>query len=101
MVARPAGNHQGVSAAVQKKRVEVGRLRRYSTASRPTSRSPQTRRDSVSKGAVPEAPGSPVFACGDYWLGPCTEQALAAAWRTAREVLQSLGLPVPGDLEAV
>lgn len=45
------------------------------------------------------APGSPVFTCGDYWLGPNVEQALITGYRAAREVLQSLQSPVPPKLE--
>lgn len=32
-----------------------------------------------------------VFACGDYWLGPTTEQALVSGLRAALAVLRSLG----------
>jgi len=46
-------------------------------------------------------PGSPVFLCGDYLMGACTEQALATGWRAAREVLLSLGSAVPPSLAAV
>lgn len=42
--------------------------------------------------------GSPVFTCGDYWLGPNLEQALITGYRAAREVLESLDAPVPSKL---
>ena len=45
-----AASHQDVSSAFQKKRVDVAGLSSQSTASRPTVRSPQARRLSVSMG---------------------------------------------------
>lgn len=51
--------------------------------------------EAVKEGAKP---GSPVFTCGDYWLGPNVEQALITGYRAAREVLQSLDAPVPDKL---
>lgn len=48
--------------------------------------------------AAGPAPASPVFTCGDYWLGPNVEQALITGYRAAGEVLQSLQIPVPDDL---
>lgn len=45
--------------------------------------------------------GSTIFTCGDYWMGPTTEHALGSALRTAREVLQSLEIPIPDDLKDI
>ena len=45
------------------------------------------------------AAGSPIFTCGDYWLGPNVEQALITGYRAAGEVLQSLQSPVPTKLQ--
>jgi len=35
-------------------------------------------------------PNSPIFTCGDYWMGPSTEQALATGQNAAVEVMRSL-----------
>ncbi|MFO7172162.1 MAG: FAD-dependent oxidoreductase [Bacillota bacterium] len=47
--------------------------------------------------AAGPAPGSPVFACGDYWAGPSTEWALMSGWQAAAELLQSLGRSIPPE----
>lgn len=41
--------------------------------------------------AADKAAGRRVFTCGDYWLGPTTEQALVSGLRAALAVLRSLG----------
>lgn len=41
--------------------------------------------------SAPEREGRRVFTCGDYWLGPTTEQALVSGLRAALAVLRSLG----------
>jgi protoporphyrinogen/coproporphyrinogen III oxidase len=33
---------------------------------------------------------SPIFTCGDYWMGPCTEQALATGQNAAAEAMRSI-----------
>jgi len=38
-----------------------------------------------------DVPGRQVFTCGDYWLGPTTEQALVSGLWAAAAVLRSLG----------